>query len=1757
MHLEGDKTIWGILAKSAFCLILFFVFSNTAQASFNPQINYQGKLTNTSNTAVPDDSYNMKFRLCDDSSCTTQIWIETRTGSDMVPVNNGLFSVMLGDISDISTVNFNQTLYLEVSIGGTSTPSWEIMLPRKKFGAVPAAFEALKLGGLTSSEYAVLANNETVSGTWAFNNNLSVQGTATLATTTISRYLAINTSTLDSTLVIDNGTASYGGFDYANYFKSGFHYGNFGGDISFYSSGFGFASTTDADQTEASNVGLAGVGSGAGSGGVYGLGLDGAHGGQFLSTNVDGMGLIAGNIDPDGLAIYSIQGKNVFVGTTTMATTSMAFNSTIGDGSTQIQVSNLDFGNGVGSVPLISFSSPTFNPGNSAPTYGAMGDALVIYENSQTMNPEFRLLDRDFGSAVIQYVTSTNTLRLADAQDYFIDFRDNYSSTFRVGTDTDYLQFSNRLTDSYGYIPSIRPNGLSFAGAPLNSTYGEWIGGLIITEGASSPDVNYDGSPTLQFANSEFTNGAIFNFSTTTNKLSLFGYPDFLGFDINTTTTLSRLSNSYLAVDEDGVITATNTPVVIESDPVWLSASSSYLTLTSASSTYLRIDSASTTFWDTAYGWGDHADAGYLTGNQNITLSGDVTGSGTTSISVAITNSAVSLAKMANLAYGNIIGRSTDSTGAPEAISTSTYKTMLALVKGDIGLGSVENTALSTWAGTSNITTLGTIATGVWNGTDVAVADGGTGASTLTGLLQGNGTSAITAITGTAGQVPYFNGTNTVLATSSLFIDSVGQVGIGTTTPSSRLHITGMAGTDILTISSSSNDKLFIIDSSGNIGLKTTTTPAYNIQAIGAFVVSEKSGLAGNGTVDSNTALLLNNAGGQSYVLSYAPDVFNLGTRWAKDLAFKTDNTERMRLASDGQLIVGTSTDLLEPSAVGSYGNNLFINDASKVSALVLGADRGDSELVIGDLIGFTTGNTIETNRRVSLIRSSVTGSTAGNRGGQLQFYTKSDGGGFNTPMTITNAANVGIGTTTPRGKVDVVKAWGDGGPSDVSLIFGQDNTGNGYNIYGIGHTLNSGWDRANDTGTLFLNYRGYQGGVDYYRDVNISNGKARSIALFDGSTGYVGIGTTTPSEVLNVYGNLLMGGTALIRGDTFQSSATSYNKLDMENGSNFLLSSRENGIFSIDSDNGATGNYFDFQNNANTGSGTSLVRITDAGYVGIGTTNPSVSLDVAGQGYFFSETYPPLTVSRSLTGTNASYGVLKLMASTSADMADNFGAHIDFNILDSAQVENTVGRVGTIRNGADNIGALVFQTANGSTPTEKMRITGAGNVGIGTTTPLSTSRLNVLSDNTTGGIVVTAVSGQSASFNTYTSGTLSGVWCTAGTTNNCMTGAAAGELIIRTDGQKMRLGTSYSGSGSSNAMIIGTNGYIGIGTTTPGTLLQVGGPSTSDGNQVTVRDTNGTCVINPTTSGTGWSCSSDVRLKEGIVELQDALSQVMSLRPVSYIVRSDGSEGIGFIAQEMQVVMPDAVTTLPDGYLAVDPVRTIPRLVGAIQEQQRQIDDLQNLINSTSSVAVVSGDSNLFATLTVVQAANFNGTITVIGEAGFTSKVTFRDHIYLDKDSAGKIKIPAGATSTEIVFAKPYETVPVINITARSNTLGRNYWVENETTTGFRIAVDNSFDNDFEFNWQAVAVFFDVDDVVSSEVESVTIDSAPSLSNILLESSTSSTSTASTSSPTSTDSVSSPIDMVLSITADSGLSSSTTDLSPISPTDSDVIAEI
>lgn len=80
-----------------------------------------------------------------------------------------------------------------------------------------------------------------------------------------------------------------------------------------------------------------------------------------------------------------------------------------------------------------------------------------------------------------------------------------------------------------------------------------------------------------------------------------------------------------------------------------------------------------------------------------ITLSGDVSGSGTTSISVTLGAGAVSLAKMANVASGTVFYRKTGGSGAPEVQTLATLKTDLGLT----GTNSGDQTSVSGNAGTA------------------------------------------------------------------------------------------------------------------------------------------------------------------------------------------------------------------------------------------------------------------------------------------------------------------------------------------------------------------------------------------------------------------------------------------------------------------------------------------------------------------------------------------------------------------------------------------------------------------------------------------------------------------------------------------------------------------------------------------------------------------------------------------------------------------------------------------------------------------------------------------------------------------------------------------------------------------------------------------------------------------------------------------------------------------------------------------------
>lgn len=97
-------------------------------------------------------------------------------------------------------------------------------------------------------------------------------------------------------------------------------------------------------------------------------------------------------------------------------------------------------------------------------------------------------------------------------------------------------------------------------------------------------------------------------------------------------------------------------------------------------------------------------------------------------------------------------------------------------------------------------------------------------------------------------------------------------------------------------------------------------------------------------------------------------------------------------------------------------------------------------------------------------------------------------------------------------------------------------------------------------------------------------------------------------------------------------------------------------------------------------------------------------------------------------------------------------------------------------------------------------------------------------------------------------------------------------------------------------------------------------------------------------TSAGAWYFSSDERLKKDIETLQPGLDTLIELRPVTYKWKEDstGDVQVGFIAQDVEKVLPNLVGEGPDGYKTLDKEGMIPYMVKAIQELKAENDQLK-----------------------------------------------------------------------------------------------------------------------------------------------------------------------------------------------------------------------
>ncbi len=478
--------------------------------------------------------------------------------------------------------------------------------------------------------------------------------------------------------------------------------------------------------------------------------------------------------------------------------------------------------------------------------------------------------------------------------------------------------------------------------------------------------------------------------------------------------------------------------------------------------------------------------------------------------------------------------------------------------------------------------------------------------------------------------------------------------------------------------------------------------------------------------------------------------------------------------------------------------------------------------------------------------------------------------------------------------------------------------------------------------------------------DGNVGIGETNPYAALE-----MGI-TTTTSTAQPVAFNSSNSGTHTYAFFTNRSTGNSV-KAGIQFGTQYSATNKysTSGIFSVQTSSGGnTIGDLTFDLRATTGatSLTEAMRITSDGKVGIGITAPTAKFHIVqtatatgvltgivytgavNTNQTLSTEIPSLTLTtagrqwatgalttqREVLITQPTYSFVGSSTITNAATVGIAGAPIAGT---NATLTNTHGlliQAGAVAGGTTNSYGLTVNAQTGAT-NNYGAVFATGNVGIGTTAPGGKLDVNGIalfsggsgSEITGGGSRIQIVGGYST--------------------------PVSGRFIIGdATGWKTHFSSRTSGPVTSDLLTIQDNGNVGIGTTAPANLLHV--YRGSDGVVARFEDTNGTCDVNPTS--TALVCASDIRLKRNVVTLPDSLDKIMALRSVSFKWNSqtNNDKRIGFIAQEVEQIIPELVSTSADGYKSIAHTNFIPFLVGAIQEQQINITNLEQDLEITSA---------------------------------------------------------------------------------------------------------------------------------------------------------------------------------------------------------------
>lgn len=898
---------------------------------------------------------------------------------------------------------------------------------------------------------------------------------------------------------------------------------------------------------------------------------------------------------------------------------------------------------------------------------------------------------------------------------------------------------------------------------------------------------------------------------------------------------------------------------------------------------------------------------------------------------------------------GNASVYLSSNSGYPIIFNAGGTEKMRVANSGNVGIG--------TTSPAQKLDVIGNVrTTGSYNISNVTILEKD---SSYTMLRNANGVRSI-YLGGAADPTTYLDGDTHRFRTSGggsvkMVITSSGNVGIGTTSPSYKLHVNGDIGID------SSNALIF--DNNNSVGQSYVKSGGYlhliidsnNNQNVAALVVEKDTQTAGSGTelfrvqedgnvgigtsspaekLEVNGNARIGAAGGAASV-SIAGDGSTTGGFLYSDtnqtilsavpavpLIFRTTNSERMRITSSGNVGIGTASP------------------------------RSKLEIKNG-----TTGQSY-TNQSGLLIDVNGTSNS------YSSLHVGSNSGANN--FVVTNAGNTGIGIASPAEKLHVYDPASD---NHLAKIRVQGGATSGYGELGI----QSGYVRLFANGTI--TYAANATNTYWYTNSN------SSMAL--NPTG-LGIGTTSPSKKLHVSGDSQFdaggsGQTILVGRASGQPSI----KAQTDNGGHLILDSTSN-FMSL--------NHYVGQN---------IVLANGGGNVGIGTTSPAKQLQVRGSA-------PWIRIEES----SASNKRLDLWVDPSSAIA-----YIAAN--QSAQ-------------------QLSFQTAS----TDRIRILNNGYVGVGTTSP--NRNLHVIGqfaiDNSAGtptaGMLISA---DSTSNKIYSR-----------TANNNST-ALAFEII----------------SGSTSSLYIKSNGKVGLGTTNPNEELEVKSSSFTTVAVNTERNTSGENIGSFAFYGRNDASTPETLLYSRIMSSMTDVTDGSENSDIYFQQINDGTIQERFRVKSSGEVQLSAYGA---GYLRTDASGNIIADVSTVEDTLATVTTRGNTTTNSITVGGITvGDSHFignqigYDNLLIISSAAEN--IVLGGANGIffnTNAVSASNagdnRMYLS--NAGNLGIGTSSPTSQLTLSDP--TAPTLEFNRQGS--NANGWIKTTDSSQNVEAAIQMYGNEMRF---------------------------------------------------------------------------------------------